>query len=497
MHVLFVSAEVDPYAKVGGLADVAGSLPVALKNLGVDVRILMPHYGFIDSQRFGVRPLFSFQYAHRTGSYGVEISEASLQGVPVYFMRAPWYFGDEQAVYGDWNFDMPRYIFFNQVAIACMYELERRFGWLPDVVHANDWHTGLLPFLVDHERQRNPRWLGVGTMISIHNMAYQGDNAGGWCWNAGVPGRDHPELIARGLTNNIMATALVYSDLITTVSPRYAVEIQFPYQGYGLHDLLRMRTLDLYGILNGIDTVTWNPATDPMLAVNYDADTFETKRVPNKAQLQLDTGLPVRDEVPVIGMVSRLVWQKGLDLALPALRRLLAQHDAQFVGLGTGEKFYNDALYLLGQDFHWKARTFVGFNATIANRIYAGCDIFLMPSHYEPCGIGQMIAMRYGALPLVRETGGLADTVTNYDNGAADQGTGFVFLWEEPDAVYNTLVWAIESYRNRKTAWRRMQARAMLTDFSWERSAREYIALYDTIHQRRAQHVKLAEPARK
>jgi starch synthase len=487
MKILFTSAEVDPYAKVGGLADVAGSLPIALKRLGVDVRMVMPHYGFIDAQRFGITPLFSFSYTHRTGTFQVEISEASLAGVPVYFVRAPWYFGIEASVYGDWNYDMPRFIFFNQVTIAFMSEMQQRYDWLPDVVHANDWHTGLTPFLVDDRRQWDESWKRVGTMISIHNMAYQGDNAGGWCWNAGVPGRNHPELQNRGMSDNMMAAAIVHADVITTVSPRYSVEIQYPSQGYGLHDLLRMRTLDLHGILNGIDIDTWNPATDKTLVAPFDADTFAERRIQNKRQLQIDARLDVRDDVPVIGLVSRLVWQKGLDLALPALRMLLEQHDVQFVGLGTGEPAYNDALAQLGDSFPTKARAFVGFNATIANRIYGGCDIFLMPSHYEPCGIGQMVAMRYGALPLVRETGGLADTVINYDNGAAERGTGFVFLFEEPAAVYNTLLWALDTYHQRKEAWRRMQARGMRTDFSWARSAQEYVTLYEQIARRRGQ----------
>ncbi len=481
MRILFTSAEVDPFAKVGGLADVMGSLPVSLYRLGVDVRILMPHYGFIDTQQFDIRPLFSFPYLHRTGVYQIDISETVLHDVTIYFLRAPWFFGNEGAVYGDWNFDMPRFIFFNQAVIAFMLEMEQREGWLPDVVHANDWHTGLTPFLIDEQRQKTPSWAHIGTMMSIHNIAYQGDNCGGWCWNMGVPERSHPELVARGLTNNMLATALAHSDIITTVSPRYAVEIQFAYQGYGLHELLRTRTLDLYGILNGIDTTAWDPATDMMLASRYAAETFVEARAPNKQRLQVDAGLVVREDVPLIGMVSRLVWQKGIDLALPALRRLMQDYDVQFVGLGTGEKSYNDDFYQLGSDFHWKAKTFVGFHAAIANRIYAGCDLFLMPSHYEPCGIGQMIAMRYGALPLVRETGGLADTVTNFDNKNADNGTGFVFQAEDADAVFHSLVWAIETYRNNPTAWKRMQERAMRVDFSWERSASEYIALYDKI----------------
>lgn len=483
-NVLLTSAEVDPFAKVGGLADVAGSLPKALRKHGIDARVLMPHYGMIDNARWNIQPLFSFTYFHRSGNIDVQVSHTEYDGVPIYFVRAPWFFGDERAVYGDWDYDMPRFVFYNQLTIEVIAELNRRYGWLPDVVHANDWHTGLTPFLIADRKGWDTTFAHMGTMYSIHNMAYQGDNAGGWCWSHGVPARNHPELIARGLSDNLMASAFVYSDMITTVSPRYAIEIQFPYQGYGLHDLLRTRVNDLHGILNGIDTDVWNPATDPVLVANYDASNFAEQRPLNKRQLQSDVGLNVRDDVPIIGLVSRLVWQKGLDLALPAMRRLLETHDVQFVGLGAGEKAYSDAFYALGQDFSWKARTFVGFNATIANRIYAGSDLFLMPSHYEPCGIGQMIAMRYGSLPLVRETGGLADTVANYDNGDGAQGTGFVFDWEEVDAVYNTLAWAVDTFHRRKDAWARMQARAMQMDLSWSRSAADYGKLYEGIKAR-------------
>jgi len=245
------------------------------------------------------------------------------------------------------------------------------------------------------------------------------------------------------------------------------------------------RIHDLYGILNGIDVDLWDPETDPHLFANYNADTFPRQRVLNKRALQSDSNLTVRDDIPLIGLVSRLVWQKGIDIAIPALRRILAEQEVQFVALGTGEKDITDALDRLGRDFGWKASVFLGFNAAVAQRIYAGSDIFLMPSRYEPCGVGQMIAMRYGALPLVRETGGLADTVQNYDNADGSVGTGFVFNWETPDAVLGTLRWALNTYRDKPQAWRQMQQRAMQTDFSWDKSAREYAHLYEKIMERR------------
>lgn len=477
-HILFVSAEADPFAKVGGLADVAGSLPKALRRNGVDVRLVMPMYGFIDRQRYGIEPLFSFPLVRLTDTTDVEILTTEHEGVPIYFVRGMPFFGDEATVYGEWTWDSPRFIFFNQAVMALADELEAREGWFPDLFHVNDWHTGLIPFLIDENRDQRASWAGVASMVSIHNMAYQGDNIGGWLWELGIPGRHHPELVERGLTDNMLAMAIAYSDIVSTVSPRYATEIQYPYMGYGLDGLIRTRLDDLHGILNGIDMDQWNPDTDPLIVEHFNRDNFQEKRILNKRQLQQEAGLEVRDTIPVIGLVSRLVFQKGIDMAIPALRRLLVDTDVQFVALGSGEPEVSQALQRLGTDFHWRASVVVGYNAVIAQRIYAGSDLFLMPSRYEPCGVGQMLAMRYGALPLVRETGGLADTVQNYDNGDADTGTGFVFQWEQPEAVLGTLRWALDTFHNRPDAWTRMQKRALETDFSWDKSAREYTHLY-------------------
>ncbi len=482
MNVLFVSAEVDPFAKVGGLADVVGSLPKALRARGVDARVLMPFYGFIDSARYNIRYLYTFTLHRRTGDALVEIHTTEHDGVPIYLLKSLPYFGRETQVYLGWDDDVPRFIFFSQAIFDTAVTLREHTGFFPDVLHVNDWHTGLVPFLLDHRRVNGDRnFWNTGALLSIHNAAYQGDYTGGWMWELGIPARPHPDLTSFGQTDNILAMAVAYSDIVTTVSPRYAIEIQHPYMGYGLDPLLRTRLPDLHGILNGIDMDLWNPATDPLIVAPFDADNFREQRAANKRQLQIEAGIEQRDDVPIIGLVSRLVQQKGLDLAFPALRQFLSEADVQFVGLGSGEEQYNQQLRQLGIDFHWKAHAFVGYDAAFAQRIYAGCDIFLMPSHYEPCGVGQMLAMRYGALPLVRETGGLADTVINYDNGAADTGTGFVFQWQQWEAVLGTLRWAVETYYERPDAWQRMQERAMRTDFSWAKSAEEYVRLYEEV----------------
>jgi starch synthase len=484
MNVLFVSSEADPFAKTGGLADVVGSLPKALRRQGIDARVIMPFYGFLDYNRFNLSHLFSFQFPRTVGLSDVHVHTTIHDDVPYYFVQCWPHFGIEAEVYGGWEWDSPRFIFLAQIAMAVAWELKVRTGWFPDIFHAHDWHTGLLPFLVEISRG-DPNWASVGTMLTIHNMAYQGEYVGRWLYELGIPARTQPDLVYQDKTENLLGTGIAYSDIITTVSPHYAVEIQYPHMGYGLDGMIRARLGDLRGILNGIDTDQFDPATDSKIAANYDADNFADIRWRNKVELQANLHLPIRRDVMVIGLVSRLEWQKGIDLIVPAMRRLLAGMDVQFVGLGSGSAHYNYEMARLAGEFEWRARMTIGYNAEMAQRIYAGCDLFLMPSYFEPCGIGQMLAMRYGALPLVRETGGLADTVTNYDNGPADTGTGFVFNWTETDALYNTLRWALDTYHNRPEAWQRMQQRAMKTDFSWANSARQYIDLYQNIIDRR------------
>ena len=378
---------------------------------------------------------------------------------------------------------MARFIFFNQALMAALAELDARQDWFPDVLHVNDWHTSLLPFMI--REHGGESWRELATVMSIHNIAYQGKEAGGFLWHAGIHGRHHPDLIGYGLTDNLLGIGIAYSDMVSTVSPRYAIEIQYPYAGYELAPLIRERAADLRGILNGLDVERWNPASDPMLVARFDADNFEELRPLNKRHLQSFARLPLTDDIPLVGIVSRLAEQKGFDLALPALRNLLARRDMQLVVLGAGEAHLEQAFWQLDQDFGDKATAFLQFDGALAQQIYAGCDIFLMPSHFEPCGMGQMMAMRYGALPLVRATGGLADTVVNYDNGAADSGTGFVFEWQEAGAVEGTLDWALDVYETNPAAWRRMQQRGLRADFSWTKSAVEYIDLYEQAFAKR------------
>ena len=485
MKVLLASAEALPFAKVGGLADVVGSLPAALRRLGVDARVMLPGYGFIDHEQLGVERLLSFEFPHRLGASAVTLYAAAHDGIPFYLLQSAPYFGSEGEVYSQWNWDMERFIFFNQATMAALHQLDEAEGWFPDVVHANDWHTALLPFMLRAHGDAD-QWARLASVISIHNVAYQGEHAGGFLWNAGIAGRHNADLIELGLTNNLLGIGIAYSDMVSTVSPRYADEIQYPYAGYALAPLIARRAADMRGILNGLDSDLWDPATDAKLISNFDACNFAVARAPNKRHLQSFARLPLRGDVALVGIVSRLAAQKGFDLALPALRNVLGARDMQLVILGTGEPEIEQACWLLDQDFGDKARAFLQFDGALAQQIYAGCDIFLMPSHFEPCGMGQMMAMRYGALPLVRETGGLADTVINYDDADADAGTGFVFQWQEAQAVVGTLHWALDVFEGRPQAWRRMQGRGMATDFSWRKSAGAYLAMYEQAIKKRS-----------
>lgn len=473
-----------PFAKVGGMGDVIGSLPKALRAAGVDARVLMPMHGTISRIAYDIEPLFQFRLTRRNGTADVYVGYTQYDTVPVYFLSSWPFFGEGGSIYTTWDWDMPRFIFFSQAIQAVVWHLSQgadgQTPWMPDVLHLNDWHTALGAFLLDYSRS-DPFWKRMGSVLTIHNLAYQGWEGGGWLFEAGVPGRHQPDLVYQDKTDNLMAIGLAYSDVVSTVSPRYALEMEGERFGEGLQSMMQVRAQhgDVIGVLNGIDMDVWNPMTDRMILHRFNSETFFEARAANKAEMQSAAGLPVEPNTPLIGLVSRLVDQKGIDLAIPALRQLLAETNCQFIGLGTGDPALEWQMWRLAEDYRWKARAYLRYDAMFSQRIYGAADLFLMPSRYEPCGTSQMLAMRYGCLPIVRETGGLADTVENYDHGPADHGTGFVFLWEEADAVLGTLRWAIDTYRNRPDAFQRMQRRAMQVDFSWKKSAGQYVQMYE------------------
>ncbi len=472
VNVLFLAAESVPFVKVGGLADVTGTLPLVLQGRGHSVRVILPHHGVIEDAAFGLEPVDTFRMAWNEGRTRVKVSGVEHNGVRFFFVRGgPFFAAKESFIYSDdVGIDLGRFLFFSAAALEFIRRSASREDWQPAIVHAHDWHTSMVPFLIRRVYTDDPVLGDLPTLLTIHNVGYQGWGIGWHLRRAGLPPVDHPLLKAMGRVDNTLAVGIAYSDIISTVSPRYAQEISTPEEGYGLDGLLQARMTHLSGILNGIDTVRWNPATSPNLAARYASDTLED-RVANKLALQAELGLPESAETPLIGAVTRLVEQKGPSIMIPAVRERLAGDDVQFVLLGSGQAVYEEQFLEMGRDHPDKVSVHLTFNEVLAERIYAGADIFLMPSLFEPCGIGQMIAMRYGALPVVRGIGGLADTVSPDD--------GFVFDDFHADALSHALDHALVVYRRQQSDWVERQRRAMGYDFSWESSAQRYEGLYE------------------
>jgi len=479
LRILFVSAEVAPYAKVGGLADVAGSLPKALHALGHDARIMMPRYGGVDAARYDLQPIpgaFAVPLPDRDEPAGLWVTTMN-GGVPVYAVESERYFARE-AVYG-YPDDGERFVFFCRAVLQALKHLD----WEPDIVHCNDWHTAIIPNLLRTACEGDPFFAEMATVFSIHNLAYQGIFDQRFLAMTGLGGTFlRPQIGERPDQVDLLSQGILYADALSTVSPTYAREILTPEYGEGLDAVLKYRKGRLFGILNGLDSDTFDPATDPHLVARYDRDSLDRK-VENKLALQREGSLTEDASIPVVGIVSRLADQKGFDLLEPIIEPLLREVGAQFVLLGTGDQHYHDFFRRIGERFPAQAAIALTFDAGLAQRIYAGADLFLMPSRYEPCGLGQMIAMRYGTVPVVRRTGGLADTVTDYQPSSG-QGNGFVFQGYTPHACFVALIRAVETFR-RPEEWRRLQRRGMEADFSWAASARHYAELY-----RKAQELK-------
>ena len=401
-----------------------------------------------------------------------EALEGAAEGVTAYLIWDEYYFGRDK-VYG-YDDDAQRFVFFGRAILAFI----RQLGWRPDVIHANDWHMAFVPTWLATAGKADPFYAPMATAYTIHNVTYHGTTGNAILPFAGLEGHVHHLEVESPGAVNWMARGIAHSDVVNTVSRRYAQEILTPEFGAGMEGLLKNRHAEhrLCGILNGVDYDQWNPATDPHLAQRFDLQSLDTRAL-NKAVLQREAGLPVRDDVPLIGFISRLVDQKGVDILSAVLDRLFAR-DVQFVLLGAGEKRYEEIFGTLPKRFPNKAAAFLKFDAALAQKIYGGVDIFLMPSQFEPCGLGQMIAMRYGSVPVVRATGGLADTVSDLDAAsAARKGTGFTFSDYTSDALWSALERALDTFHDKKV-WRGLQGRAMKADFSWNASAKKYEELY-------------------
>jgi starch synthase len=477
MKIVFVIAEADPFIKTGGLGEVGGSLPAFLHQHGVDVRVIIPKYSSIAKrfQRdFKHLAHFDVPVAWRKQYCGLE--EIVYQGVPYYFIDNEYYFSRPN-IYGEYD-DAERFTFFSRAVLESLIHIP---GFKPDIIHCNDWHTAIIPLMLKEFYCREPLYFPIKTVFTIHNLKYQGIFSPDVLGNIVGLGMEYftPEALEFNGAVNFMKAALLYADHITTVSPTYAQEIQSSYYGEGLEGVLRKRSESLQGILNGIDYQIYDPNNDPYLVRPFNNSLLAKEE--NKKHLQRIFGLPVREDRALLGMVSRLVDQKGVDLLTHVMEEILAL-DVQLVILGTGENRYEQILRDFASLYPDKLALRLEFSDKLAHKIYAGADLLLMPSRFEPCGISQMIAMRYGTIPIVRETGGLKDTIVpctaSTDSASAN---GFSFINYNAHELLFAVQRAVKIYREDKPVWENIRQNAFAGDFSWDRSADAYIQIYESL----------------
>lgn len=470
MRVLFAASEGVPFVKTGGLGDVIGSLPRELQKQDIDVRLILPKYGAISQElqkQMVVKKRFIVPLVWRNQFCGIE--ELVYNGLHCYFIDNEYYF-KRQNLYG-YGDDAERYVFFSRAVLEALPHLD----FSPQILHCHDWQTGMISTFLKAHYQSNPFYAKIRTVFTIHNLQYQGifhkDILGD------VFGLSEEYFNMNGIEFygqiNTMKGGLVFSDAITTVSETYAAEIQTSYFGEGLDGLLRARSKELCGIVNGIDHALFDPGSDSRIFTTYNVNNL--RKGQNKEELLQLAGLPVRPDVPLIAIVSRLVQSKGLDLIARVIEELLAM-DVQLVVLGTGEEQYQALFRNAAQRYPDKVSANITFDEVFAHQIYAASDLFLMPSRFEPCGIGQLIALRYGSVPIVRETGGLKDTIQPYDE-YTHTGNGFSFANYNAHDMLHTIKKAIGFFHD-KPVWHKIVQNAMQSDYSWERSARRYHSLY-------------------
>ncbi|HKP46660.1 MAG TPA: glycogen synthase [Pyrinomonadaceae bacterium] len=472
MRIAILSSEAVPFAKTGGLADVAGALPKALVTQGIDARLILPLHQQIDRSLLAPSPIEDVMVDWRGRVSAVRVFQSDAAGAPAYLIEAGLYF-DKPSIYGYAN-DHERYAFFSRAALALLKKLE----WQPDVVHGNDWPCGFAMSEMKARQRHDEFFSQTKTVFSIHNLAYQGgfDPNDLWWMGFGEP-PERDDFMLKGMASALKA-GLVASDSLSTVSPRYAQEIQTPEQGARLDWLLRPRRDRLVGITNGVDYELWNPETDPHIAANYSADEL-TGKLECKRDLLRRFALPEHLDRPIIAIISRLVSQKGYDLIRQLANQIL-QTGSFFIALGAGAKEYEDFL----QSWHDRAPRQVGIykgyaGEPLAHQIEAGADIFLMPSQYEPCGLNQMYSMRYGTVPVVRATGGLDDTVQNF-NPQDNTGNGFKFHDYNAGALLEKIREALYFY-GKPEIWQRIQLNGMTQDNSWEAAAQKYVGMYKQV----------------
>ena len=484
MRILMISAEAAPFAKTGGLADAVSALSIALHKLGHDVRIVMPRYYKINRENLSQLPgSMCVHCGYREEWTAVYTTDMiGTKGLPVYFIDHEGCYGRD-GVYGvptDTDFkDNPM-----RFSLLCngAFQLCRKLGWYPDIIHAHDWSAALSTVLLRFNERHN-NFANTKSVFTIHNLGYQGVYNK---HNYSILSLDWNHFYSSGLEDydqiNFLKSGLISADALTTVSPTYASEIQSQEYGFRMDGILRVRSNDLYGILNGVDTDVWNPEKDTLIAKNYSVKTIKDK-VENKIALQKQMGLEVNPDIPIVGVVTRLVDQKGIaEMFAPSYGcayKLCSDIRLQFVVLGAGEKWCENELRVLSNNLPNFA-AYIGYDEALSHLIEAGADFFLMPSKYEPCGLNQMYSLLYGTLPIVRRTGGLADTVQNY-NQKTGEGTGFILDYLTPASIYDTVGWAMYAWYNKPEHIAKMKERSMKQQFGWDISAKKYLEIYEKL----------------
>lgn len=487
MRILFLASEVSPFAKTGGLADVTSSLPKALYEMGHDVRIIMPKYGSISERKYILRevirlkkiPVQMGKTEHITCVKSAFIPDSKVQ---VYFLDYTPYFGrNDLYVDSKTGKDYPDNAERFMLLCRAVLETTKLLHWQPQVMHCSDWQTAMIPWLLKHELTDDPFFTNTSTLLSVHNLAYQGSFDKTVLPQLGISnGYGKPDLEIYERVNFLKA-GLLTADAISTVSPTYANEIQTDDElSAGLKDVLWQRKEDIYGILNGVDYSVWSPENDSFIT-QYDAENLQGKMA-NKKTLTQKAKLPFDEESPLIGIVSRLVDQKGFDLIAEVIEKIISLK-AQLVILGTGDKKYHKLFEKAAKSYPNNFAVFLKFDEELAHLIEAGSDMFLMPSRFEPCGLNQMYSLRYGTVPIVRKTGGLADTVVDFVQ-EPEKGNGFLFEEYHSNAMLNAVQNAVKAFHDRKN-WNKIQRRGMKADFSWHNSAESYIKLYQKLDARR------------
>jgi starch synthase len=474
LNILIVASEAHPFIKTGGLGDVIGALPVALNDLGADVRVVIPNYRDIKKEiKENLKYIDNFTVNVGWRNQYCGILEYEHEGVKFYLLDNEYYF-NRGGLYGYYD-DGEKFAFFDRAVL----EFVKHIDWVPDILHCNDWQTGMVPVLLKLEYSKEEKFKNMKTMFSIHNLFFKG------MFDPKVLpelfGYDYESFNNGSLEHygavSFLKGGINYADKVTTVSKSYAEEIKTPEYGEQLEGLLRYRSSVLEGIVNGIDYKEYNPEEDKYIYSTYSVNDLENKKI-NKEELQKELGLTVNKDVPMVGLVSRLTHQKGCDLIINILEELLKE-DIQVVVLGTGDYMYEESFKSFQGRYPNKISANIKFSNELAHKIYAASDMFLMPSLFEPCGLGQLIALRYGSIPIVRETGGLKDTVTPY-NEYDETGNGFGFKNYRFEELLNIIKYALKIYEN-KDKWNNIVRQAMSADNSWEKSAKEYIEIYNKL----------------